>query len=117
MHYDKGDYMDVDDETMIKKGRTRVTTLFSATMPVAVDTVEQRVEFVSGDEEKKWVQLVCELSNVFSIIFADSDCSRFSIRRVQTSHRQPEEDGQHGGQGPTKRRGTHHFLSRFMTLE
>lgn len=60
------------------KGRTRVTTLFSATMPPAVerlarkylkkpavitigeagravDTVEQRVEFVAGDEKKKCV--------------------------------------------------------------
>lgn len=59
-----------------KKGRTRVTTLFSATMPPAVerlarkylkrpavitigeagravDTVEQKVEFVGGDEKKK----------------------------------------------------------------
>ena len=73
---DLGEQMDVDGETMIKKGRTRVTTLFSATMPPAVerlarkylkkpavitigeagravDTVEQRVEFVSGDEKKK----------------------------------------------------------------
>ncbi|TRM61913.1 P-loop containing nucleoside triphosphate hydrolase protein [Schizophyllum amplum] len=61
---------------LVKKGRTRVTTLFSATMPPAVerlarkylrrpaiitigeagravDTVEQRVEFVNGDEKKK----------------------------------------------------------------
>lgn len=73
---DRGEQMDVDGETMIKKGRTRVTTLFSATMPPpverlakkylkrpaiitigeagrAVDTVEQRVEFVIGDERKK----------------------------------------------------------------
>ena len=72
---DMGEQMDVDGE-MIKKGRTRVTTLFSATMPPAVerlarkylkrpavitigeagravDTVEQCVEFVSGDEKKK----------------------------------------------------------------
>lgn len=75
---DQGEQMDVDGETMVKKGRTRVTTLFSATMPPAVerlarkylkrpaiitigeagravDTVEQRVEFVNGDEKKKWV--------------------------------------------------------------
>jgi ATP-dependent RNA helicase DDX23/PRP28 len=75
---DQGEQMDVDGETMIKRGRTRVTTLFSATMPPAVerlarkylrkpavitigeagravDTVEQRVEFVSGDEKKKCV--------------------------------------------------------------
>ena len=72
---DQTEQMDVDGET-IKKGRTRVTTLFSATMPPpverlarkylkrpatitigeagrAVDTVEQRVEFVIGDEKKK----------------------------------------------------------------
>jgi len=63
-----------------KKGRTRVTTLFSATMPPAVerlarkylkrpaiitigeagravDTVEQKVEFVNGDEKKKYVRI------------------------------------------------------------
>ncbi|KAI5834125.1 P-loop containing nucleoside triphosphate hydrolase protein [Schizophyllum commune Tattone D] len=71
--------MDIDGEQrmkLVKKGRTRVTTLFSATMPPAVerlarkylrrpaiitigeagravDTVEQRVEFVNGDEKKK----------------------------------------------------------------
>lgn len=81
---DLGEQMDVDGETMIKKGRTRVTTLFSATMPAAVerlarkylkkpavitigeagravDTVEQRVEFVSGDEKKK--QKLLEILN------------------------------------------------------
>ncbi|KAF8078031.1 P-loop containing nucleoside triphosphate hydrolase protein [Lyophyllum atratum] len=81
---DLGEQMDVDGETMIKKGRTRVTTLFSATMPGAVerlarkylrkpavitigeagravDTVEQRVEFVSGDEKKK--QKLLEILN------------------------------------------------------
>lgn len=75
---DQGEQMDIDGETVIKKGRNRVTTLFSATMPPpverlakkylkkpaiitigeagrAVDTVEQRVEFVNGDEKKKWV--------------------------------------------------------------
>lgn len=71
--------MEVDGQEEMqveKKGRTRVTTLFSATMPPpverlakkylrkpaiitigeagrAVDTVEQRVEFVNGDEKKK----------------------------------------------------------------
>lgn len=78
---DTGEQMDVDGETMVKKGRTRVTTLFSATMPPAVerlarkylkkpavitigeagravDTVEQKVEFVNGEEKKKWVALV-----------------------------------------------------------
>lgn len=75
---DQSEQMDVDGETMVKKGRTRVTTLFSATMPPpverlarkylkrpaiitigeagrAVDTVEQRVEFVTGEEKKKYV--------------------------------------------------------------
>ena len=73
---DQGEQMDVDGETLVKRGRTRVTTLFSATMPPpverlakkylkrpaivtigeagrAVDAVEQRVEFVQGDEKKK----------------------------------------------------------------
>ncbi|KAH7107572.1 P-loop containing nucleoside triphosphate hydrolase protein [Auriculariales sp. MPI-PUGE-AT-0066] len=69
--------MDVDgDNRPSKQGRTRVTTLFSATMPPAVerlarkylkraatitigeagravDTVDQRVEFIAGDEKKK----------------------------------------------------------------
>ena len=75
---EQGEQMDVDGETMVKKGRTRVTTLFSATMPPpverlakkylkrpaiitigeagrAVDTVEQRVEFITGEEKKKYV--------------------------------------------------------------
>ncbi|KAF9567553.1 DEAD-domain-containing protein [Agrocybe pediades] len=81
---EQGEQMDVDGETMIKKGRTRVTTLFSATMPPAVerlarkylrkpavitigeagravDTVEQRVEFVNGEEKKK--QRLLEILN------------------------------------------------------
>jgi ATP-dependent RNA helicase DDX23/PRP28 len=81
---DQSEQMDVDGETMVKKGRTRVTTLFSATMPPAVerlarkylkrpavitigeagravDTVEQRVEFIIGEEKKKCeVQLSME---------------------------------------------------------
>lgn len=84
---DQSEQMDVDGETMIKKGRTRVTTLFSATMPPsveriakkylkrpaiitigeagrAVDTVEQRVEFVNGDEKKKYVMLLRFLDNL-----------------------------------------------------
>lgn len=85
-----GDGMDVDggagwDKTdKGEKGRSRVTTLFSATMPPAVerlarkylrkpavitigeagravDTVEQRVEFVLGDERKK--QRMVEILN------------------------------------------------------
>lgn len=74
---DEGMVMDIDGE-MVRKGRTRVTTLFSATMPPAVerltrkylkrpaivtigeagravDTVEQRVEFVNGDEKKRYI--------------------------------------------------------------
>ncbi|KAI6045375.1 P-loop containing nucleoside triphosphate hydrolase protein [Pisolithus marmoratus] len=75
---EQDDAMDVDGENgnARSKGRSRVTTLFSATMPPAVerlarkylkrpatitigeagravDTVEQRVEFVIGDEKKK----------------------------------------------------------------
>ncbi|KIK99291.1 hypothetical protein PAXRUDRAFT_30608 [Paxillus rubicundulus Ve08.2h10] len=83
----RGDSMDVDGEEATSgtgKGRTRVTTLFSATMPPAVerlarkylkrpatitigeagravDTVEQRVEFVVGDEKKK--QRMLEILN------------------------------------------------------
>ncbi|PFH50660.1 hypothetical protein AMATHDRAFT_75458 [Amanita thiersii Skay4041] len=80
---DTGEQMDVDGE-IVKKGRTRVTTLFSATMPPAVerlarkylkkpavitigeagravDTVEQRVEFINGDEKKK--QRLLEILN------------------------------------------------------
>jgi ATP-dependent RNA helicase DDX23/PRP28 len=89
---DMGEQMDVDGETMVKKGRTRVTTLFSATMPPAVerlarkylkkpavitigeagravDTVEQRVEFVSGDEKKKWTILLYIITHRLLISF------------------------------------------------
>ncbi len=100
---DQGEKMDVDGETMIKKGRNRVTTLFSATMPPpverlakkylkkpaiitigeagrAVDTVEQRVEFVNGDEKKKWVlfsftSMLCDANNS-----AGNACSKFSTQ-------------------------------------
>ncbi|KAI0950533.1 hypothetical protein AcV7_008968 [Taiwanofungus camphoratus] len=81
---EQGEQMDIDGETMVKRGRTRVTTLFSATMPPpverlakkylkkpaiitigeagrAVDTVEQKVEFVNGDEKKK--QRLLEILN------------------------------------------------------
>ena len=99
---DQGEQMDVDGETMIKKGRTRVTTLFSATMPPpverlakkylkkpaiitigeagrAVDTVEQRVEFINGDEKKKWVLLdrTSQVHNADYVV-ADNVCSRSS---------------------------------------
>ena len=86
---DQSEQMDVDGETLVKKGRTRVTTLFSATMPPpverlarkylkrpavitigeagrAVDTVEQRVEFVIGDEKKKCA-LRCQLAKVWQL--------------------------------------------------
>lgn len=79
---DTSERMEIDEGdgsvSVVKQGRTRVTTLFSATMPPAVerlarkylkkpaiitigeagravDTVEQRVEFVQGDEKKKSV--------------------------------------------------------------
>lgn len=81
---DQSTMMQVDaegEETVVRKGRTRVTTLFSATMPAAVerlarkylrkpavitigeagravDTVEQKVEFANGDEKKKYV-IIC----------------------------------------------------------
>lgn len=98
---DIGHQMDVDTDgemIMKKKGRTRVTTLFSATMPPpverlarkylkspatitigeagrAVDTVEQRVEFAQGDEKKKSVNLV-------PFVLASSDIS-FRIRLLE----------------------------------
>ncbi len=39
---DQGEQMDVDGETVVKKGRTRVTTLFSATMPAAVERLARK---------------------------------------------------------------------------
>ena len=86
---DQSEQMDVDGETLVKKGRTRVTTLFSATMPPpverlarkylkrpavitigeagrAVDTVEQRVEFVIGDEKKKCA-VCCRLAKAWQL--------------------------------------------------
>ena len=101
---DQSEHMDVDGETLVKKGRTRVTTLFSATMPPpverlarkylkrpavitigeagrAVDTVEQRVEFVIGEEKKKSA-FCCQsakawqLKSLLSLI--DNACSKFS---------------------------------------
>jgi ATP-dependent RNA helicase DDX23/PRP28 len=89
---DQGEQMDVDGETMVKKGRTRVTTLFSATMPPpverlakkylkrpaiitigeagrAVDTVEQRVEFIIGEEKKKCVIQPCITTRLIKGLF------------------------------------------------
>jgi superfamily II DNA/RNA helicase len=98
--------VDMDGEPQDRKGRTRVTTLFSATMPPpverlakkylkkpavitigeagrAVDTVEQRVEFVSGDEKKKCVALgdvIMRFWIMLTVLFAcaGSVCLRFS---------------------------------------
>jgi len=134
---DMSNYMDVDGETMIKKGRTRVTTLFSATMPPAVerlakkylkrpavitigeagravDTVEQRVEFVNGDEKKKWVQLLCGTVWNFLMYFIllQTAIARDS-QIVPISHhrfRQPEEDRRYGCQGSSKSRGMQYIL-------
>jgi superfamily II DNA/RNA helicase len=99
---DQGEQMDVDGETMVKKGRNRVTTLFSATMPPpverlakkylkkpaiitigeagrAVDTVEQNVEFVQGDEKKKWVvYLSPRVEPKFTSFISGNGCWRFS---------------------------------------
>jgi superfamily II DNA/RNA helicase len=129
---DRGDYMDVDGETIIKKGRTRVTTLFSATMPAAVerlakkylkrpavitigeagravDTVEQRVEFVNGDEKKKYVQWLSGMLKT-NVLFPLQTATARDSQRVPVSHhrfRQPEEDRRYGRQGSSKSRGTH----------
>ena len=99
---DQGEQMDVDGETMVKKGRNRVTTLFSATMPPpverlakkylkkpaiitigeagrAVDTVEQNVEFVQGDEKKKWETCLSTLvKESLPFSFLGNGCWRFS---------------------------------------
>lgn len=91
------DSMDLDEENLSKRARTRVTTLFSATMPPAVerlarkylrrpatitigeagravDTVEQRVEFISSDEKKKSVYILiyrrCHLTHTIGIAFS-----------------------------------------------
>lgn len=122
---DQGEQMDVDGETMVKKGRTRVTTLFSATMPPpverlakkylkrpaiitigeagrAVDTVEQRVEFVIGEEKKKCViQLWMTMGRLkASSLFAQTTpCRNPQQRAVPGPHYrfcQPEKDGGHG---------------------
>lgn len=128
---DMGEQMDVDGE-MVKKGRTRVTTLFSATMPAAVerlarkylkrpavitigeagravDTVEQRVEFVSGDEKKKygntWPLLTHALTRfIQAATFRDSEQRTVCI----TDHCfcQSEKDRGHGCQGPVAGRCT-----------
>ena len=103
---DQGEQMDVDGETMVKKGRNRVTTLFSATMPPpverlakkylkkpaiitigeagrAVDTVEQNVEFVQGDEKKKLgAPLNPRIQPCSPYSFPDNGCWRFSTAAI-----------------------------------
>lgn len=111
---DPSERMEVDAEdgsvTFAKKGRTRVTTLFSATMPPAVerlarkylkrpatitigeagravDTVEQRVEFVQGEEKKKCVSSWIVLwSNILIMDYPDSVSSR-CLTAGNTLHR------------------------------
>ena len=98
---DQGEQMDVDGETMVKKGRNRVTTLFSATMPPpverlakkylkkpaiitigeagrAVDTVEQNVEFVQGDEKRKYVVADSRILLSSPYSFLDNGCWKSS---------------------------------------
>lgn len=94
--------MDVDGGVN-SKARTRVTTLFSATMPPAVerlarkylkkaaiitigeagravDTVEQRVEFVSGEEKKKLIfHFYSSIRPAKQRKFPGSDWWRYSI--------------------------------------
>ena len=101
---DQGEQMDVDGETMVKRGRNRVNTLFSATMPPpvkrlakkylkkpaiitigeagrAVDTVEQNVEFIQGDEKKKWeVYLDSRVEQSSPHPYPGNTCWRFSTR-------------------------------------
>lgn len=122
---DQGEQMDVDGETMVKKGRNRVTTLFSATMPPpverlakkylkkpaiitigeagrAVDTVEQNVEFVQGDEKKKQaVFLRSRWNETDPNRFQTADVGDPQQGRFPFAHhrlRQPEEDGGYGRQ-------------------
>jgi len=113
--------MEVDGEE-VKKGRTRVTTLFSATMPAAVerlarkylkrpatitigeagravDTVDQRVEFVNGDEKKKFVLLPIHWHRTHFAYLQAADVGNSQQRPVPiTDHRlrQSEEDSRHG---------------------
>jgi len=133
---DKSMQMDVDEEgveTFRRKGRNRVTTLFSATMPAAVerlarkylrkpaiitigeagravDTVEQRVEFVSGDEKKKysvlpWSYQISRLTFMFQAK-ASGDSQQWTICFTYYCLRQSKEDSGYGGQRPTTRKRT-----------
>lgn len=128
---DEGEQMDVDGETMVKKGRTRVTTLFSATMPPpverlakkylkrpaiitigeagrAVDTVEQKVEFVNGDEKKKSVSFSF-YQRVQLLIFyfgmqapLARDSQQWTVRFTHHYICQSKEDSRYGCKGPPK---------------
>ncbi|SRR5258708_22123067 len=108
-----------------QQGKTRVTTLFSATMPPAVerlsrkylrkpavitigeagravDTVEQRVDFVNGDEKKKYAVVVLDVdSEIYS--FPQATNGRNPEQRwIFTSNYclcQSEENCGHGCQG------------------
>ncbi len=120
---DLGSAMDVDG-AVVRKGRTRVTTLFSATMPAAVerlarkylkkaaiitigeagravDTVEQRVEFVSGDEKKRCMKHVFWLIWRLIIILQAPNAGDSKQRRICLTDNcvcEPEKDGRHGGE-------------------
>ena len=124
---DQSEQMDVDGETLVKKGRTRVTTLFSATMPPpverlarkylkrpavitigeagrAVDTVEQRVEFVIGEEKKKWA-VCCQLAKARWLTLLEQtapgrNSQQWAVPSPDHRFRQPKENRGYGGQGP-----------------
>jgi superfamily II DNA/RNA helicase len=127
---DQSEQMDVDGETMVKKGRTRVTTLFSATMPPpverlarkylkrpavitigeagrAVDTVEQRVEFVIGEEKKKCVvELLMDKVLVTKASLQTASCRNPQQWAISGAHHrfcQPEKDSRYGGKGSFSR--------------
>ena len=142
---DQGEQMDVDGETMIKKGRNRVTTLFSATMPPpverlakkylkrpaiitigeagrAVDTVEQKVEFVNGDEKKKCVlgTLILLMPLTWATKAENAgDPQQWDVSFAHHCLRQPKEDGRHGRQRSTACRSKQHaipaYLDRLLT--
>jgi ATP-dependent RNA helicase DDX23/PRP28 len=123
---DQSEQMDVDGETLVKKGRTRVTTLFSATMPPpverlarkylkrpavitigeagrAVDTVEQRVEFVIGEEKKKYAvcyQLAKALSPHSKQTALGGNSQQRAVSSPDHCFCQPKENRGYGGQGP-----------------
>ncbi len=127
---DQSEQMDVDGETIVKKGRTRVTTLFSATMPPpverlarkylkrpavitigeagrAVDTVEQRVEFIIGEEKKKCAvclsldkRMVTKVSSLLKQTAPARNPQQWTVSSPHHCFRQSEENCGYGGQGP-----------------